>query len=153
MSRLRIVIPAEELRARLARLDPIGEWETVTGLKFPYPRFHAVLAESIRPSATSLLAEKVVFSAGPVDKIAEFIIHEIGTHIIWQAELLRDERVRKIVMTDLNSFVRVIEAACQALRAPILEKAGLAQQVDIISDSELNLEKEFREFNKAWKSG
>lgn len=131
-------------------VDLIKEWEGITGLKFPYPRFHAILCKPTRFCGTSLLAEKDVFSTKPpLEVIGESIIHEVGTHLFFQAELLVDERVEDMVVKDYESFVKGVEVVCQVLKEPILEKAGLSQKVDIAAKMELV--NELQSFKTAWE--
>lgn len=104
---------AAEVLERIEAVDVVKEWEMITALEFPYPRFHVILSEPTQLLGTSLLAEKGVFSARqPIEVIAEMVVHEIGTHTMLQARLFGDQRVRGIVMEDYNGFVRVVEAAC-----------------------------------------
>jgi len=59
----------------------------------------------------------------PVEVVVEAIVHEVGTHII---PTYADERLQRAVLEDQNGLVRVVEAACQLLRRPILAEMGLA---------------------------
>lgn len=144
----------EKMSSKVMRLfkevDLIKEWEGITGLKFPYPRFHAILCKPTKFCGTSLLAERDVFSTKPpLEIIGESIIHEVGTHLFLQAELLVDERVEDMVVKDYESFVKSVEVMCQSLREPILEKAGLSQKVDLAAKMELV--NELQSFKTAWE--
>ena len=137
---------AGEVLKIIGGLNLLHEWQNVTCLQFPYPTFHAILGEATLFMGTSLLAEKGIFSAKlPPNAITEMIIHEVGTHIV---PLFTDASLRAIMRQDPNGLVRIVEAACQILQEPILEKMGLAQAVNIIAGMGLDAESEV--FKMRW---
>jgi hypothetical protein len=134
-----------EILQKIGTMDLVGAWETAVGREFPYPHFHVILGESTRFLGTSLLAEKGVFSAVlPVELVVESIVHEVGTHII---PIYADERLQRAVLKDHSGLVRVVEAACQLLRRPILAKMGLEQRLDLVAG--MDLEREWIAFARA----
>lgn len=67
--------------------DRIGQWEAVTGLTFTFDMYKILLCSAIKngPDANSLGYDRVVFYHGsPLDRICDFISHEIGTHIFME---------------------------------------------------------------------
>lgn len=141
-------IPSAEIMG-LFNINVLHHWEEITGLDFPYPHFHGILAEATTFLGTSLLAEKGVFSVdSPVSFIADMVVHEVGTHIMLQKQLFSHAKAANILTADYNNFVRVIEAACHILRQSILATMGLPSQADMITS--MNLEKEAGEFINVW---
>ncbi len=77
-----------------ARLDRIGQWEEITGRTFKFDICYILMCSAIKngPNANSLGYDRVVFyHATPMDKMIDFICHEIGTHIFMDdIKLIRD---------------------------------------------------------------
>lgn len=85
---------AEVVTEIYARLDRIGQWEKLTGLTFKFDTYYILMCSAIEngPNANSLGYDRVVFYSGtPMDKMIDFICHEIGTHIFMDdIKLIRD---------------------------------------------------------------
>lgn len=85
---------AEVVTETYARLDRIGQWETLTGLTFKFGTYYILICSAIEngPNANSLGYDRVVFYSGtPMDKMIDFICHEIGTHIFMDdIKIVRD---------------------------------------------------------------
>lgn len=67
-----------------AGYDRIGQWEEITGRTFKFDEYFILMCSAIKngPNANSLGYDRVVFYSGTqMDKIVDFISHEIGTHI------------------------------------------------------------------------
>lgn len=67
-----------------ARYDRIGQWEEITGRTFKFNEYLILMCSAIKngPNANSLGYDRVVFYHGTqMDKMVDFISHEIGTHI------------------------------------------------------------------------
>jgi len=85
---------ATVVTATFAQLDRIGQWEKLTGLTFKFDVYDILLCSAIEngPNANSLGYDRVVFYSGtPMDKMLDFICHEIGTHIFMDdIKVIRD---------------------------------------------------------------
>lgn len=136
-----------DIKERLGGKNVVKAWESIVEREFPYPYFHAVLCEPTRYLGTSLLAEKDIFGATlPLEIVVEAIVHEIGTHIM---PIYTNEPLQRIVIKDQNGLVRVVEAACQVLRRPILEELDLNQRLDLVEA--MGLAREKAAFTSAWE--
>lgn len=137
---------------KINNINLIEEWNNITGLRFPYPHFHAILCEPTKSLATSLQAEKVIFSSRrKIDEIVDMIIHEIGTHIFCQKALFEIKRLRKAFFKHPNGLVRIIEVASEYLRKPISNKLGIDSKLSVAQF--LKAENEYKIFQQIYEGG
>jgi hypothetical protein len=77
-----------------AQFDRIGQWEEITGRTFKFNEYLILMCSAIKngPNANSLAYDRVVFYSGTqMDKMVDFICHEIGTHIFMDdIKIIRD---------------------------------------------------------------
>jgi hypothetical protein len=76
---------AGRVNKALGKRDYIGEWETITDLRFKSDHYDILLCSAIEggPNANSIGYDQVIFfHRTPFDKLIQFISHEIGTHLL-----------------------------------------------------------------------
>lgn len=85
VERTKMETVSAKINKHFASLDPISEWEKLTGIDYKLVCFRATLVSAIKngPNADSLAYDTVVFHHDrPFDYMVQLIQHEIGTHIL-----------------------------------------------------------------------
>lgn len=137
---------------KIDNVNLVREWSDITRLQFPFPRFHAILCEPTKSLATSLQAEKVIFSSRrKIDEIVDIIIHEVGTHIFFQKALFETEKLRQTFFEDPNGLVRIIEVASEYLRKPISNKLEIDSKLSVTQF--FRAENEYKIFQRVYEGG
>jgi len=150
--RVKIRPVVNKIYEKINNINLIEEWNGITGLQFPYPYFHAILCEPTKSLATSLQAEKVIFSSRrKIDEIVDMIIHEIGTHIFYQKALFEIKRLREVLFKDPNGLVRIIEIASEYLRKPISNKLKVDSKLSVTQC--FKAENEYKIFQQIHEGG
>ncbi|MGD2072534.1 MAG: hypothetical protein PVG65_03500, partial [Candidatus Thorarchaeota archaeon] len=106
--------------------DWISWWESQTQLDFPYPKFQIELTDPATPLGTSLLAERDGFYAhtNPIALIS-MISHEIGTHIFFNTQAMKNDLVGPLIREDMESYLRGLEVISWATNRKVIEQRGI----------------------------
>jgi len=134
-----------ELEVFFSEKSVIAKWEALTGLTFKFPCFNVVLCEANRyMDGVSLGYERDLFyfkRSRPA--LIDFIIHEVGTHILGSL-FLGDKEVRAMTFKYPDLSYKVFEAGAEVLRGRLLQSLGMEKKMSVVA--RLKAEREEKAF-------
>jgi hypothetical protein len=131
-----------ELGAFFCEKAVITQWEELTGLTFKFPCFNVVLCEANRHmDGVSLGYERDLFYfKRSRAALHDFIIHEVGTHIL-RSLFLDDEEVRAMIFKYPDLSYQVFEAGAEVLRGLLLQSLGMEKKMSVVARLKAEREK------------
>jgi hypothetical protein len=127
--------------------DRIGQWEEFTRLTFKFDVYCILLCSAIKngPNANSLGYDRVVFYHGsPIEKISDFISHEIGTHI-FMGDIKAIAETNRFKWSD---FYEGFECLARYFNTLVLNRTDLSYTMgDYHVDEYMNIYGELRRLN------
>jgi len=102
--------PFDSINAHYKNSTILLQWDSVMGIQYPYEKFIVCICPENNTLASSLGPEKIVFGAIHYkDYLQHSIVHESGVRYFPFDEFALREKSAKIMKTDYENLLRIIE--------------------------------------------